>query len=72
MDNFLDVIIRRVSCKKHNADLGDLCFGLVGPTGFHGAVCNSRAKAGGFVGKISPSALSRYAPKREGVRGQRS
>lgn len=57
-DRYLDRIIDETSCKKHEAEAGDPCWGVAELSGLgRGAVCNSRAKKAGFNHPISIHAL---------------
>ena len=59
-------IINRVVCDKHKANLGEACFRVdyLSPMGrrrkrpYGLAICNHRAIAAGFIGKISLESVS--------------
>lgn len=72
LDRFLDTVMSRVACKKHRGgQIGLPCFviGKLNGFGYNGAVCNKRAVAAGFVGKIMPESLS---ARRRTTNGKRS
>lgn len=55
---FMDAILERKACQKHEASVGDPCWGIVQSDGLgRGAVCNRRAKAAGFNNPIRPESL---------------
>lgn len=71
MENELRVfrICRTVDCKKHNAlaEHAEPCFTIESehPSGYTIAICNSRAKAAGMTGHISPQSTRSANAKRQ-------
>jgi hypothetical protein len=59
MDRFIETVLDREGCNKHNALKGAPCFLIRKNEGFghYAAICNKRAKRAGFVGEISAKAL---------------
>jgi len=60
-------ILSRVDCPKHKAIEGAACYYLHSdhhPSGFHIAICNSRAVRAGYNGRVSDKALRRNRPKK--------
>lgn len=55
---FMDAILERKACQRHDASVGDPCWGITQSDGLgRGAVCNGRAKAAGFNNPIRPESL---------------
>ncbi len=55
---FMEDVIDRQPCKRHDADKGLPCWHLPDSTGFGlGAICNWRAKKAGFNNKIDERSL---------------
>lgn len=57
-ERYLQTVIDRQPCGKHNADKGEPCFTLPKTRGYTTAVCNRRAKRAGFNHRISLKSLS--------------
>lgn len=59
IDLFVPVIISRIACSKHNADIHKACFTIVTSDGerTYSGICNSRAKRYGMNGQIRPASL---------------
>jgi hypothetical protein len=55
---YLDAVLERQSCQKHDAEKGSPCWGITESSGVgRGAVCNKRAKRAGFNNKVSEKSL---------------
>ena len=62
---FIDTVIARQACKKHKREVDQPCYTMFSARGkLLMGICNTRAKAAGFVGKISPGSLRTHSPKR--------
>lgn len=60
----VSTIIERQHCNRHHAKIGFACWDIHTATGsILSAVCDRRAKAAGFIGKISDSALRKVTKK---------
>lgn len=59
------------TCKKHKADVGMPCWVLpsnnVFTNMFHYAICGSRIRSAGFVGKVSADSMRAKAPAKSKV-----
>lgn len=57
---YMEELVYRVGCEKHDALLGDFCFEAAGIASDHPmwGVCNDRAKQAGFNAPINPLSLT--------------
>lgn len=62
---FVQSVVDKVGCNKHDADKGFACWGIETSSGLGlGAVCNRRAKRAGFNHKISEASLRLHRKKK--------
>jgi hypothetical protein len=59
--------IENTSCGKHQVPKGIPCWhmhkNVEGAEGYYGAICGSRIRKAGFIGKISASSMRARSPK---------
>lgn len=59
MDKYIQTILDREACNRHQAPNGIPCFHIPKSTenGYFAGICNRRAKKAGFIGSPGPQSL---------------
>lgn len=73
--NHIQHAMDTTSCTRHKATTGIPCWhvrkGAKGLEGYYAAICGSRIRKAGFVGKISPESIRSKSPKADIKDGSR-